>query len=251
MKRTRFLKIVLAAGALTLSALAADEALPKGFDVMDRFVEASGGKKIYQKHRSEVASMTMEFVGKGIKGTGTRYTDVSNNSYETITLEGVGKVDAGVYNGIAWETNPITGPRLLSGAEKASRLRDAQFNAPLHARDLYKTAETVGLESVDGEECYKVVLTPLEGKPETDYFSRKSGLLKKKSMIVSSPMGDLPVEVFVGEYKDFDGILTPRRISQKMMGNEITVSADDVKYNVEIAKDRYEPPAEIRKLMAK
>jgi len=251
MNRRRFLQHA-AAGLLSaaLSIEAADAPLPKAETILERYIEVTGGRKAYEKHKSESSTMSMEFIGKGIKGTGVRLTDGSN-SYESMTLDGVGKIDTGVQNGVVWESNAITGPRVLQGAEKADRLRDATFNSALQWRTLWKSAETTGIETVEGEECYRVVLTPAEGKPETSFYSKKTGLLVKKARVVASQMGEMPVEVFASDYKSFDGVLMPTKVSQRMMGNEILVTQGDVKFNTAIPAEKFEPPADIKKLLAK
>jgi hypothetical protein len=251
MTRIRF---ILGLGAMVAAALplgAAEEVLPKAETILDRYVEVTGGKAAYEKLKSEAVTMNMEFVGKGIKGTGARHANSANNSRETVELDGIGKLESGVQNGVAWEMNPVTGSRLLQGDEKADRLRDSYFNGPLHWRKLWKSAETAGIENVEGEDCYKVVLTPAEGKPETDYFSKKTGLLLKKARVVTSPMGEMQVEIYASAYKPFAGVSVPTRVSQKMMGNEIVITVAEVKLNSEIPAGTFEPPAEIRKLMAK
>jgi zinc protease len=247
MTRNCFFISLIAAGL----AFGADEALPKADVILDHFVEVTGGKKAYEKHKNEMETMTMEVVGKGLKGTGTRYADSSGNTLESMTMEGVGKIDSGVYNGIPWETNPIVGPRLRDGAEKADSLRDSRFNSALHWKDMYKSVETTGTAEVNGETCYKVVATPQDGKPETNYFSKKTGLLVKKDKTVISQMGELQVEAFVSGYKEFDGVMVPTSISQKVMGSEVKVIANDVQFNIDIPKDKFEPPADVKKLMAK
>jgi len=252
MKRNRFLRITLATAiAASFSLFAADEALPKPETIIDKYIEVTGGRKAYEKHKTEQATMSMEFVGKGIKGAGTRYADANNNVIESITLEGVGKIDQGIFNGVVWETNPMTGPRVVTGSEKADRLRDSRFNGLLYWRELWKSAETTGVENVEGEDCYKVVMTPAAGQPETNFYSKKSGLLIKRARVVTTPMGEIPVEVFTKDYKEFDTLMVPTRVLQKMMGNEIAVTADAVKFDVEIPAGTFEPPAEIKKLLAK
>ena len=77
------------------------------------------------------------------------------------------------------------------------------------------------METVDGQECYKVVLTPAEGKPETMYFQKKSGLAVKTTTVAVSPMGEIPVEVLVANYKNFDGVLAPAKTTQKAAGRGI------------------------------
>lgn len=238
-------------GILSMPGRAADEELPKGDALMDRYIEVTGGQAAYDKLHSEVMTVEMEFVGRGIKGTMTRYSDTSNNSISTGQLEGVGKLEEGVYNGQAWENSAIMGPRVKQGAENADAVRDATFNASRNWRKLYK-AETAGIEPVNGEDCYRVILTPLgEGKPQTMYMSKTTGYMVKTKRTVVSPMGEIAMEATASEYKPFEGILYPSRIVQSFAGNDIALTLISLKANEEIPKGRFEPPAEIKKLMAK
>ena len=83
----------------------------------------------------------------------------------------------------------------------------AKFNAELHWRDVYKKAETTGVEQVDGKDCYKVVLTPGEGSPITRYYDKQSNLLVKMLMTAKNPMGEIPVESMVSDYRKEGEIL--------------------------------------------
>ena len=230
---------------------AADEPLPSPEALMDKYIDATGGKAAYEKRRNEITIGTMEFTGKGIKGTVTAYSDVSNNNYTVIEIEGVGKIEQGVYNGTAWESSAIQGSRIKQGAERDEFLRDATFNSEIHWRELYPKSETVGAEEVGGSPAYKVVLTPADGKPQTEYFDKKSGLMVKRTATVVNPMGEIPMEMTFTDYKNFGGILRPAKVSQKAMGQEFSITLDDTKTNVEIPKDRFEPPAAVKKLMEK
>jgi outer membrane lipoprotein-sorting protein len=104
---------------------------------------------------------------------------------------------------------------------------------------------------VDGELCYKLVLTPAEGNPETMYFQKKSGLAVKITTIAVSQMGEVPFEVVSSDYKNFGGVSMPTKITQKAGGQEFTITIQDVKMNQPLAPDRFDPPAEIKALMAK
>jgi outer membrane lipoprotein-sorting protein len=228
-----------------------DAPLPKAETILDGYVEATGGKAAYEKQKNTVATGTVEFSANGMKGTVAVYSDASDNFYMAMDLEGIGKIEQGVYNGQAWESSALQGTRLKEGAEKAEALREATYNEPLHWRELYTKAETVALEDVDGEQAYKVVLTPKEGKPETVYFSKKTGFLIKRTARMSHPMGEVPMEMTLSNYKDQGGIMMPKTMATKVMGQEFTITIDDVKVNTEIPKDRFEPPAEVKKLMEK
>ena len=249
-KRTCLCAVAVMAVAVPLMR-GADEALPKAETLMDRYVEVTGGKAAYEKRRSEIMTIQMEIVDRGIKGTLTRYSDSSNNSITTGEIEGVGKMEEGVYNGQAWESTAVMGPRVKSAAENSDAVRDSYFNLPLLWRKLF-TAETAGLAKVEGEECYKVMLTPLSGgKPQYEYIGKKTGLIVKTERTMVSPMGEISVEATASDYKPFEGILYPARIVQSVMGNRIALTLLSLKANEEIPKERFVPPADVKKLLAK
>jgi hypothetical protein len=229
----------------------ADDALPKAETIIDHFVEVTGGKAAYEKRKSEIMTGTIEMAAQGVKGTLTRYSEPPDKSYTVMNLEGVGKVEQGAAGGVAWENNPMTGPRVMSGEEKAQSLREAVFNGQLNWRQMYEKAETAGVETVDGEECYKVVLTPAEGKPETTYYQKKSGLAVKTVTVASSPMGEFPVEQILSDYKDFDGVKMPTKMVQKIATQEMVLTIDNVKVNDKIPDDRFNPPPDIKALLDK
>jgi len=244
----RNIAILAAIGAFTAYA---DDALPKADTILDHYIEVTGGKAAYEKRKTEVTVGTIEFAAQGLKGTLTRYAAAPDKSYATMELDGVGKIESGSLNGVAWEKSAMMGARIKSGDEKSQSLREGQFNAALNWRKMYPKVETAGVETVDGQECYKVSLTPEGGKTETAYFDKKTGLEVKRTTVASSPMGEVPVDVIVSSYKDFGGIMTPTKMIQKVAGQELVITIQSVKINEEIPADKFEPPAEIKALMNK
>ena len=232
-------------------ALAQDEPLPKPETILDRYVEVTGGKAAYQKRKNEIATGAIEFKAQGLKGTITRYAAEPAQEYSVIDLEGVGKIEGGMNGGVAWEKSVIMGARLKTGEERAQAIREGTFNASLHWREMYPKVETVGTETIDGELCYKVTLTPKEGKSETMFFQKKSGLAIKTTTIAVSQMGEVPLEVIVNEYKTFGGVSVPTKITQKFGGQEFSLTISDVKTNQAIPPDRFDLPDEVKALLNK
>jgi hypothetical protein len=232
-------------------ASAQTEALPKAETILDRYVEVTGGKGAYEKRKNEIETGTIELKAQGLKGTVTRYSAEPAEAYSIVDIEGVGKIEEGTDKGVAWDKNPMLGPRIKTGPEKAQALREATFNSPLHWRELNSKVETTGTEIVDGELCYKVLLTPTEAPAETMYFQKKSGLAVKTVATVISPMGQAPVEMLATDYKSMGGVLVPTKITQKLAGQEITITIVDAKTNQPIPADRFDPPAEVKALLSK
>jgi hypothetical protein len=243
--------IVLAGLVSSQAIAAAEEPLPKAEDILDKFVEATGGKAAYEKVHNEMWTGTFEFVGKGIKGTATAYRAEPKKTLTTIELEGVGTIVEGTDGETAWTNSSLQGPRLKEGDEKAIAIREATFRGPIVWRKLYKQAEVTAVETVDGEPCYKVILTPNEGKPQTEYYAKKTNLMVKMVMTLASPMGEIPAETTLSDYQEQNGLRSPRKVHQKALGQEFLITIESVKYNIDLPKDRFDMPAEVKALVAK
>ena len=239
-------------GVLVCSAgWAADEPLPKAEELLDKFVEVTGGKAAYENIRNEKWTGSFEFLGKGIKGTVTSYRADPNKSLTSMELEGVGTIKEGTDGQTAWESSSLQGPRIKQGEERAFALREATLRGPLYWRKLYKHVETVGQETIDDQACYKVVLTPEEGKPETQYYDKKSGLMVKMAATVTNPMGEIPTETVLSDYKEENGLRQPHKIQQKAAGLEFLITLDRFDYNVDLPANTFELPADVKALAPK
>jgi hypothetical protein len=243
--------VVLAGFVCCSGSIRAEEPLPKAEEILDKFVEVTGGKAAYEKVHNEKATGTFEFVGKGVKGTMTSYRAEPNKMYARVELENIGAIEHGTDGDTAWTLSALQGPHIAQGEERALAIREATLHEPLLWRKLYKSAETTAVEIVDGAACYKVVLTPNEGKPETQYYDKKSNLLVKMTMTVVSQMGEIPSEILVSDYKEQNGLLSPRKTRNKLLGQEFETSVGQVEYNIDIPKDRFDLPNEIKALAKK
>ncbi len=124
-------------------------------------------------------------------------------------------------------------------------LRDATFDRHVNWRQVYEEVQTVGLETVDGEECLKVQVTPVAGTPQYMYFQRQSGLLTRISVPVQSPQGEtVAIHSSLKDYQETDGILLPREVVVDALGNVRRILTLSVEHNVDLPPDRFQPPAE-------
>jgi hypothetical protein len=242
------LRAVVPALLLVSAAYAADDVKPEA--ILDKFVEATGGRAAYEKIHTDLAMGSMEITGMGLKGKLTSYRAEPNKSYTLIELEGVGKIEEGSDGQVAWSINPMEGPRIKQGDERATALRNAAMQVEMHWRDFYKKAELAGSEDVDGKPCYKLTLTPNEGAAETRYYDKSSNLLVKVVVPITTPNGAITAEVGLSDYKDEGGILVPHTMTQKVPGADILIKIDSVKHNAEIPADRFDQPAEIKALIS-
>jgi len=254
MKRLPIRRTLAACAVMVLAAAgarlrAADE-LPKAETILDKSVEATGGKAAFEKMHNMVITGSMEIAAMGLKGTMTITKAEPDKNLVEIELAGVGSIKQGYDGKVAWEINPMQGARIREGDEKASTMREAHFHEE-NWRDQYKKVETVGAETVEGKDCYKLVLTPNEGNPITQYFDKKTGLLGKSTMTVSTPNGDIEATTVFSDYRKEGDLLVVHKIQQSAGGQDIVITFDTYKFNVDLAKDKFDLPADIKALIKK
>jgi hypothetical protein len=242
---------VLVVLPLILRVCFAADALPSAESILDRYIQVTGGKQAYEKRKTEIFHGALDYSGLGVKGTITRYAAEPDKYFASLDVEGLGKIEMGVNGPIAWENSALLGPRVKTGLERAEAIREGNLNSTVNWRILYPKVMTAGIETIDGEECYKVVMTPAEGQPMTGYYQKKSGLQVKMTTVSTTQMGDIPVELTALDYKDFGGILEPAKVIQKAGPQEFTITLDRVEVNPVIPSEQFALPAEIRKLVDK
>ncbi|MGP0074576.1 MAG: DUF620 domain-containing protein [Bryobacteraceae bacterium] len=232
-------------------AFGADEALPSVDAVINHFIAATGGKPAWEARHSQIEHATLDFPKQGLKGSLTIYEAVPDKYLGVTELPAIGKISTGSNGEVAWENSALQGPRIKQGDEKAEALREGVFNAPLYWQKLYAKGETAGSETVEGHDCYKIVLTPQEGKPMTEFFDKKSGLMIKTTTTVSSQFGDVSAEIIYDDYRNDGNLLSPHRMTTRAAQQEFVIQIESVDVNPDLPKDRFDLPPEIKALLNK
>lgn len=213
--------------------------LPSAESILDRYIEITGGAAAYESRMSEVSTGTFQIVSAGLTGQLQVFAE-PGLMRTTIELPGVGLIEAGVKDGVAWRVDPIAGPSILQGFEAEFTIMSSELGAAARWREQYKAVETAGIEDVNGEPAYRVVLT-LPGGSVTNFYSVDSGLLSKTTLG--------PVELSYHDYMDFAGILTPSRIVQMAAGQRVVIGVTSVEANGEILDAVFDPPESVQALL--
>jgi hypothetical protein len=226
------------------------QSLPTGEAVIAKYIDVTGGQAAYDKVHSTISTGTVSMPAQGISGKVTMYEADPDKNYTAVDIPGIGLVEDGTDGTVAWEKSALQGARIKTGAEKAYAIRSANSQSKFkELKKFYKSVETKGVEDVDGKPCYKVVSTPLEGAPEVSYYDKASGLLVKETGVMASPMGDVPVETEIGDYRKEGALLMPHKIKQSFVGQKMEITLESTKLNPEIPKDRFDIPADVKALI--
>ena len=239
--------VAVVASAAAEVVLAAEKGLPRADELLDRYVKATGGKDAYAGLRNRIEEITIESVNSGMTFSMTAFYARPDKAYFLIEADAIGKIERGTNGDVAWESSSTAGPLIKKGAERDDLLRSAVFDRITQWRKLFKKAECVGVESIDGKSCYEVVLTPETGEPETHYYDTKSNLISKAEATVQAAV---PYELFFSDYREVDGVLFPHKFRRVSMGQETLITIDSIKHNVDIPPDRFELPDDVTALLA-
>jgi outer membrane lipoprotein-sorting protein len=217
-------------------------ALPTVDQILDKYVQAIGGKAAVEKQTSRVSKGSFEIPAFGASGTAEVYEKAPNKSAAFINIPGFGVVQEGFDGKAGWAQDPQSGLRDKAGAELAATKLDAEFHKPIKIKQLYPKIVVKGRDKVGDKEAYVVEATPLESSAETWYFDTQSGLLLRQDSERESPQGKQAVQVFLEDYKEVDGVRLPFTIRQVTPVFTIAIKIEEVKHNVPIDDAKFSKP---------
>lgn len=218
-------------------------ALPSVDEILDKYVKACGGKEAIQKHTSRTTKGTFEIESMGISGGFQSFAKAPNKNAMVIEIPGFGTVQQ-VFDGTkAWDSNPQTGLRELSGAELAAQKRDADFYQAINLKSHYSKMTVKGKEKVGTAEAYLVEAVPNEGSAEKLYFDASTGLLIRTDTERESPEGKMAIEAYMSDYKMVDGVNIPHTLKQVTPMFSMTIKMEEIKHNATVEDAKFNKPA--------
>lgn len=227
--------------ALIFSGAAVAQA-PTAEQVLDKFVEASGGKAALEKVTSTASKGTVDVTFAGVSATAEFLAKSPDKSYFVFNVDGYGQVKQGFDGKTAWSESPDAGLRELTGEQAETIKRGAVFNAPLKWRELFAKAELKGKEKVGERDVWAVVLTPAKGGPTTQYFDAENGLMLKVTSPAVGDQGEYTAITEFSDYRDVDGVKEPFVLKNTIPMGDLIIKFTEVKHNVAIEDAKFAKP---------
>jgi hypothetical protein len=234
---------VAAAVAYWASAATQDGIMDEAAAILDRYVEAAGGKAAHLRLRDRTVKLRIELGAQGIVIQGTIVMARPNRTYTLLESEVTGKIERGTDGQTAWSDSVTTGPQLLDGQERAELFYLAQFDRLADWRAFHSKAVAAGMGEAAGRPCRKVEVTPKEAKTQSLCFDAETGLLASSAMRVKSPMGEVEVTSLSSDYREVDGVKLAFRTASRVMGQERVTIIEQVTHNTGAPESRFAPPA--------
>lgn len=225
------------------------EGLPPAQKIIDRYIEAIGGRAAVKSHSSLSARGTISIPANGMSGTIELFAARPNKMLAKTTLAGIGDVQEGFDGKVAWSMSPMTGPMLATGDELAQKALDADFDGALGIASKYESIKTIEKTTFEGRPVYKIALTrKIGGSDDIEFYDVETGLKAGAIMQRQNPMGTISVTSAVSDYKKFGNLLQPTVMKQTTQGVSIITTFTSFEYD-KVDPAVFELPAEIKALV--
>jgi hypothetical protein len=242
MRSALFVTLALCAGA-SLAGQPAKSALTAE-QIIDRSIEATGGRAAIEKLTSTHARGVMEFTSQELHGTMELFAKAPDKQLLIMNLETVGEIRQAFDGHVAWGQDAEGRVIEISGAPLGDVQRSAVFNAAIKWREQFPKAEVTGKETVGDRKAWVVRLTPATGKPILRYFDTETFLMLRETGNRDTPQGPMDVRADFSDYRDVGGVKAPFLIRQNLPMGEIVLRVSEIENNVEIEDARFAKPAE-------
>lgn len=197
------------------------EKLPAAAEVLDRYIQALGGRAALEGVKSRVSRGTL--LRMKVVGSGTPKAQAVNRGQEdpleivqqapdriTVTVGPPARQIVQRLDGTAGTVKDPDGERPMTPQEVARLAARIDLRGDLKLRDRADKARVVGRESIDGRDAL-ILRLPGEagGASQTLYFDAGTGLLRRQ--IVSQPtfLGPDPEQTDFEDYRNVGGVKVP------------------------------------------
>jgi outer membrane lipoprotein-sorting protein len=239
-EKEEFMKRVTSMCALSLfliSLMATPSMGQSADDILNKMIEAMGGRKVLEKIKDTTISGSMDLTQMGLTGVITVYQKEPNKS--RFDIEVMGMVITQACNGeIAWATNPQTGmteemPEQASEYMKRESLGNSVFLDP---KKFGITFSYKGKENIEGKDYLILEQTYADGYVATLYIDPDTYLAFKGKGMTLNQMGiEVEAETFFSDYNKVDGVMVAHTLVSFQDGEEfMTMTLTEVKFNTEL-----------------
>lgn len=229
---------------ITRGAGQTSESIPTVDQVLDKYVQAIGGRAAFEKLKTGVIKGAVEVPSTGETGTVEIYQKAPNKRVAMINVPSNG-IDERGYNGTAgWYLDPDEGPKDLSAADLIAMKLESDFYRAIRLKEVYPKMTVKGKEKVDSRETYVIEAPREDGDSEQMYFDTQSGLLIRDDVPVDIPdEGKTTINNAYEDYRDVDGVKMPFTIRQTSPDFDYIIKFTDIRHNVPIEDAKFEKPA--------
>lgn len=221
---------------LMLGLLAVPGICQDANDIIEKMIEATGGRKVFEGIKDTTITGEMEIVQMGINGSMTMYHKEPNKFRQDMEFMGMAITNA--FDGeVAWMINPQTGTVEDLPEEQLEESKKGALgfgnSALLYPEKFGITYSLKGKESIEGNECFVIEQKFANDDTSLMYIDAKTYLMysiKQKSRDMTG--GEVDQEMVFSDYKKVDGILYAHSMTIFQNGEEFGLfTTTEIKFN--------------------
>jgi len=214
--------------------------LPSVDEVLNKYVEAMGGAKAINAVTSRVMKGTVDVVGVSRGGTFEFYAEAPNKILTVIDAHPFGNAKTG-YNGRSGWSRSAAGLRALKNLELAALQRDADFYSAVKLKTTYAKVSLAGQSKIGFRDVYVLDLQPAVGSVVRTYLDAQTFLPVRVNTVMTIGAISAPVEVYLDDWREVDGVKYPFSMSQSFPKQTLTFTVKEIRHNVPIDAKLFEP----------
>ena len=214
--------------------------LPAVDDVLERHVEAMGGKAAINRVTSRVIAGTVDVAGISRGGSFETHALAPDKILTVIQAHPMGTIKIGFNGKNGWYLTSGA-VRALKGAELATLQREADFYSPLRIRNNFAKVTLPGMSKIGYRDVYVLDLQPLSGAAERLYLDAQTYLPVRINTVRTVGRVSEPVEIYFDDWRDFEGIKYPFSTSQNSPSVKLGFTVKEIRHNVAVDAKLFEP----------
>jgi len=204
--------------------------------VIDQYISALGGKVALQKVVDFTSVSTASMMGQEMKVT--TISKAPNKTYMDITAGGMEAMKQ-VFDGTSMKAFQMGQPMPVQDKDVKEAAITSHLFGELKYKELGVTADLIGLEKVEGKDCYVVELTLPTGSKATHYFDTNSGLKIKESKTVETPQGEFAQSFVFDDYRAVNGVMFPHKLAMTAGPQNINMEVTSLEVNTGVSDDQF------------
>ena len=217
-----------------------DAPLPSVDQILDRYVEAVGGKTAIEHVTSRVLK------GSRIGADGVLVPEEvyakAPNKLLVITSYPNAPIRVGFNGTEGWAQNS-RGTNSLNKDQLMQLRFETEFYQPIRLKDIYSKLAVTTRTTIGDHEAYVVEASLSSGGSEKLYFDAQSGLLLRRYTESNTVLGHLPLQIDYEDYRSVDGLKLPFMIRWSIPGRSWGRKITEAKQNAPLDDAQFNAPA--------
>ena len=234
--------------------LDASATLPTVDEILDKYVQAIGGRKKI----GTLQSLTMKGARETRNGgdpPATEQLEVYRKRPDKLLMNSLtpgGGNSAQAFNGTGGWRRFNGRVSALSSADLLGARRDANFYKDINFKEQYPKLLVIGKVQIGDRDAFVIAATFAETHPartmfgvqtEKLYFDVQSGLLIRRYMEYQTPLGELPEATDYEDYRKVNGLMFPFTVRLSRPPLVVTQRFAEIKINAPVEDALFEMPA--------